>query len=154
MSFILLSKTLQGCHLPQGQRPTPCPHPHPLTFLTPSSHTLGQSRVIQLELSSRSSGPLYLVFLCLPHCSSYILTCTHTSYFQSLPDSTWSSGRILCRKVPHCLPSFVSSPFTSTCSHFHSLARCLLTPWGPRWCLLCCFSPGFCNGAWKVVGAQ
>ena len=148
MSFILLSKTLQGCHLSQGQTPT-CPHPHPLTFMTPSSHFGSVTEFIQLELSSSDSGPLYLLFplpatlfLIHPHVA------TAFASFRSLPDSTWSSGRILCRRYPIASPALSPAHSQAPAPISIHLLVCLLAtlgakvvfalllqPWFLHWCM-------------------
>ena len=152
MSFIPLSKILQSCHLPQGQRPT-CPHPHPVAFLTPSSY-LGQSRSSSNrqsleELSSNDSGPLYLLF---PLPATLFLTHPHVATafasFQSLPDSTWSSRRILCRRCPIASPALSPTHSRAPAPISIHLLVCLLAtlgakvvfalllqPWFLHWCL-------------------
>ena len=155
MSFIPLSKTLQGCHLPQGQRPT-CTHPHPVAFLTPSSH-LGQSRSSSNrqsleELSSNDSGPLYLLF---PLPATLFLPPPHVATafasFQSLPDSTWSSGRILCRRCPIASPALSPTHSRALAPISIHLLVCLLATLGAKVVFALLLQPWFLR--WRLEGS-
>ena len=140
----------------------------PETHLPPPSHSHLSDPLFSLWVShtvlpigrhrknclSVTQGRCTCCSLCLPRCSSHILTWPPPSPPSSLSQTPFCLPWGSCAEGTPLPPRLCLQPihehlfpFTFTCS-FASWPL-----WGPRWCLLCCCSPGFCTGAWKVVGA-